>query len=400
MSTRAIADEAKINELLSRGVEDVFIFDDLKKKLLSGEVLNIKFGIDPTGPTIHLGRATVLRKLRAFQDLGHEITLIIGDFTAQIGDPSDKLSKRPMLTREKIEENLKDYKNILGKIIDLKKTKFVYNSEWLGKLGFQEISQLAEAFTVQQMLARRNFKDRLDKGEEISLRETLYPLMQGYDSVAIKSDVEIGGFDQLFNLKAGRIIQKHYGEPEQNVLTCQMLEGTDGRKMSTSWGNVINITDEPNDMYGKIMSMRDELIGKYFLLCTDLPVKEIEEIEQKMKDGSQNPKEAKMLLARTIVAFYHNDNAAAAAEEYFATAFQKKEIPDDIKETEVTKGEKLVDVLIEQKIVASKSEFRRLVEDKAVDENGVGLIEDVNFAVERDGIFKIGKRRFLKIKLK
>jgi tyrosyl-tRNA synthetase len=216
----------------------------------------------------------VLRKLRAFQDLGHIVVFIIGDFTAQIGDPSDKLEKRPMLTAEAIKHNLKTYKEQVGKIIDLSKAEFHYNSTWLSKLRFQEIAELAESFSVQQMTARRNFKDRFDKGEEVSLREFLYPLMQGYDSVAINADVELGGFDQLFNVKAGRVVQKHYGKPEQDVLTVQMLEGTDGRKMSSSWGNIIAIVDEPNDMYGKIMSVRDDLLTKYFLLCTDLSEEE------------------------------------------------------------------------------------------------------------------------------
>jgi tyrosyl-tRNA synthetase len=259
----------KIEEILSRGVEDCFVKEDLKKDLLSGRQLRIKFGIDPTGPKIHIGRAIPLRKLRQFQLLGHQIVLIIGDFTAQIGDPSDKLSKRPMLTRELIEENMRDYKAQIGKIIDIDKVEFVYNSDWLRPLGFQEICELAESFTVQQMVARRNFAERIENGEEVSLRELMYPLMQGYDSVAINADVEIGGFDQLFTLKAGRYIQKHYGKKEQNVLTIQMLEGTDGRKMSTSWGNIITVVDEPNDMYGKIMSLKDELIIKYFTLTTD-----------------------------------------------------------------------------------------------------------------------------------
>src|SRR3989338_3818860 len=225
-----ITDQSKIDELLARGVEEIFVKEHLREALLSGRQLRIKLGIDPTGPAIHLGRAIPLRKLRAFQDLGHKAVLIIGDFTAKIGDPSDKLAKRPMLSEKQIKENLKTYKKQLGKIVDLKNAEFKFNSKWLGKLGFREISQLAESFSVQQMLARRNFKERFQAGDEIGLRELTYPLMQGYDSVAVKADVELGGFDQLFNLKAGRIIQKHYGQKEQDILTLQMLEGTDGRK--------------------------------------------------------------------------------------------------------------------------------------------------------------------------
>jgi tyrosyl-tRNA synthetase len=223
---KVITDEKRIDDILNIGTKDIFVKEHLKNRLMSGKVLRVKFGIDPTGPKIHLGRAIPLRKLRQFQDLGHKVVLIVGDFTATIGDPSDKLEKRPMLTEADIKKNMKDYKNQLGKIIDLRKAEFVYNSKWLKKLGFREISKLAESFTVQQMSGRRNFKDRLDKEEEVSLREFLYPLMQGYDSVAVKSDIEIGGFDQLFNLKAGRIIQKHYDMPEQDVLTIEMLESS------------------------------------------------------------------------------------------------------------------------------------------------------------------------------
>lgn len=390
-------DEKKINDILTRGVEDIFVLAELKKKLLSGRQLIVKFGIDPTGPKIHIGRASVLRKLKAFQDLGHQIILIIGDFTAQIGDPSDKLSKRPMLTPEVIEHNLKDYKQALGKVIDLEKTKFVYNSEWLGKLGFQEMSQLAECFTVQQMLTRRNFSDRYEKGEEISVREFLYPLLQGYDSVMVKSDVEIGGFDQLFNIKAGRIIQKKYGLPEQDVLTCQMLEGTDGRKMSTSWGNVINITDEPNDMYGKVMSVRDDLLIKYFTLCTDQPVEEIKEIEASLLKQTLNPKEVKMQLAKEIVKIYHGEETATAAEEAFIKTFQKKEMPDDLPELKANAGDKLMEILLVGKLIKSKMEFRRLVEETAIDEIGKGVVSDPNYILGETATFKIGKKRFVRV---
>lgn len=389
--------EAKIEDILTRGVEDIFVREELEKKLKSGKTLNVKFGIDPTGPKIHLGRAVPLRKLRAFQDLGHQVVLIVGDFTAQIGDPSDKLEKRPMLDEAKIKENLKGYLDILGQIIDIKKTKVVYNSEWLGKLNFGEISKLAESFSVQQMLARRNFKDRFEKGEEISVREFLYPLMQGYDSVMVGADIEIGGFDQLFNIKAGRVIQRYYGKPEQDVLTCQMLEGTDGRKMSTSWGNVINITDEPNEMYGKIMSLRDELIGKYFLLCTSVAEGDIAEMEEGMKTGKLNPKEAKMKLAREIVTIYHDAEKAEEAEEYFTKAFQKKEIPDDVVEVEAGAGEKLVDVLLRAEMVKSKSDFRRLITEGAISVGGEEKVSDPDESVQ-EAVYKIGKKKFLKIK--
>lgn len=384
----------KIEEILSRGVEDCFVKEDLKKDLLSGRQLRIKFGIDPTGPKIHIGRAIPLRKLRQFQLLGHQIVLIIGDFTAQIGDPSDKLSKRPMLTRELIEENMRDYKAQIGKIIDIDKVEFVYNSDWLRPLGFQEICELAESFTVQQMVARRNFADRIENGEEVSLRELMYPLMQGYDSVAINADVEIGGFDQLFNLKAGRYIQKHYGKKEQNVLTIQMLEGTDGRKMSTSWGNIITVVDEPNDMYGKIMSLKDELIIKYFTLTTDLSLEEVAKIEKAIATG-ENPKIHKMRLARELVTMYHSEKAAAKAEGQFESVFAKGALPETILELPYT----TIDVPNELKklsLIESKSEWARLIKEKAISVHEGEVIGDVKWTPKEPCVLKIGKRRFVR----
>jgi tyrosyl-tRNA synthetase len=390
----------KIRNILTRGVEEILVKESLEKKLKSGKQLRVKLGIDPTGTTIHIGRAITLRKLKAFQDLGHQIVFIVGDFTAQIGDPSDKLEKRPMLTHATIQENLKEYKKIVGKIIDVSRAEFRYNSEWLAKLGFQEISELAESFSVQQMSNRRNFKERFDSGEEVSLREFLYPLMQGYDSVAVKADVEIGGFDQLFNLKAGRTIQKHYGQPEQDILTTEMLEGTDGRKMSTSWGNVINITDEANDMYGKIMSVRDDLIPKYFTLATEVSLREIETIKKQLADGA-NPRDLKMKLAREIVGLYHGANAATKAEGNFIDTFAKGGVPNDIETVEVARGALLADVLLEKNIVASKTEWRRLVDEGAVNEvDSEEKITDPFYKVEKNLTLKIGKRRFIKISSK
>ncbi|MEK7089066.1 MAG: tyrosine--tRNA ligase [Patescibacteria group bacterium] len=396
---KVITDEKKIDELLNRGVEEIFVKDNLKKKLLSGKVLRVKLGFDPTGSKIHIGRAIVLRKLRAFQDLGHKIVFIAGDFTAQIGDPSDKLEKRPMLTKEIIKKNLKTYKEQVSKIINLSRAEFYYNSKWLSKLGFQEISELAESFSIQQISARRNFRDRFEKGEEVSLREFLYPLMQGYDSVKIKADVEIGGFDQLFNLKAGRVIQKHYGLPEQDILTTVMLEGTDGRKMSTSWNNVITIVDEPNDMFGKVMALKDDLIIKYFKFCTDLFLSEILEIENKLKQEAVNPRDIKMKLAYEIVRIYHGESKAKKAEKNFVNTFQKREIPEEMTELKAGKGKTLMDVLVEAKILSSRGDFRRLVEEGAITHlDDDKKITDVNFIPQSGMRFKIGKRRFVRIK--
>lgn len=398
-STKISTDKEKIQEILGRGVEDVFVKEDLEKKLTAGRPLRVKLGFDPTGSLIHIGRAIVLRKLKAFQDLGHTIVFIVGDFTAQIGDPSDKLSKRPMLSTAEIKKNLANYKKQVGKIIDLSRAEFHYNSKWLSKLTFAQVAELAESFSVQQMLARRNFKERFDKNEEISLREFLYPLMQGYDSYIVRADVEIGGFDQLFNLKAGRTIQKHFSMPEQDVLTTQMLEGTDGRKMSTSWGNVINIADEPGDMFGKVMSIRDNLIQKYFLLCTNWPEAEINALTQAFEMGS-NPRDAKMKLAFEIVKIYHGEKAAQKAQQNFIDTFQKGTVPEEIPVLSLAPNTSLADALLANGIVKSKSDFRRLVEEGAVENTDDNTkITDPNFSVWKDMTLKIGKRRFARIKI-
>lgn len=392
---KIIIDEKKIDELLSRGVEDIIVKDELKAALLSGRQLRIKFGIDPTGAKIHIGRAVPLRKLREFQKLGHQIVLIIGDFTAQVGDASDKTEKRPMITRSQIDENLRDYKSQIAKILDISKTEFVYNNDWLSKLTFGELTTLAECFSVQQMLARRNFKDRYENGTEISLREFLYPIMQGYDSVAVKADVEVGGFDQLFNLKAGRIIQEYYGIPKQNIVTFQMVEGTDGRKMSTSWGNIITIVDEPFDMFGKIMSVHDDLLIKYFILCTDVLLEEIQKMEIELKDGV-NPKDIKMRLATEFVTMYHTEKDASLAKNSWIETFSKGGIPENIQEVYVDEDKECVDILLEEGLVASKTEWRRLVDDKAVSDAEGNLITDVKEKV-KNMTLKIGKKRFIKI---
>ncbi len=387
-----------VRKVLNRGVEDVFIRENLEKKLLSGKPLRVKLGFDPTSPRIHIGRAIILRKLREFQNLGHTAVFIVGDFTARIGDPSDKLEKRPMLTEKDIKKNLETYKTQVGKIIDLRKAEFHFNSTWLSKLTFTAVAELAESFSLQQMSSRRNFKDRIDRGEEISLREFLYPLMQGYDSVAVKADVEIGGFDQLFNLKAGRTIQRRYGQPEQDVLTSAMLEGTDGRKMSSSWGNVINILDEPTELFGKVMSVRDELITKYFLLCTDVSETEIRGIGEKMESGALNPRDAKAHLAEEIVKIYHGEKAAGLARQSFTNVFSNAGFPTDAQQVFVAHGAELSDAVIASGAVASKSEYTRLVAEGAVFDFKTGQkVADRKACVSGTMELRIGKHRFLKI---
>lgn len=391
--------ENAISRLVTRGVTEAIDRDHLVSELRSGRALRVKLGIDPTGPNIHLGRAIPLRKLRAFQDMGHKAVLIVGDFTAQIGDPSDKLDKRPMLTRERIKEYLAGYKKQLGKIIDLSRAEFYFNSKWLGKLGFGEIAALAECFSIGQMLERRNFKERFERQEEISLREFMYPLMQGYDSVAVKADVELGGFDQLFNLMAGRVIQKNYGQKEQDIMTFEMLEGTDGRKMSSSWGNVITVTDLPKDMFGKIMSLKDEFISKYFLLCTDVSENDIEKMEKDMKNGGLNPRDAKMRLGKEIVAIYHSWADAERAAEEFDSVFKNKELPSDIEEISLAADSmNAVDILVFSGLSSSKSEARRLVEQGGLKINGERITDpDAVIAIADGVVIQAGKRRFAKI---
>lgn len=389
----------KIKTLVERSVVDVVEKEGFKKKLFKDKKLRIKLGIDPTGAKIHLGRAIALRKLKAFQDLGHQIVLIIGDFTALIGDASDKESRRPKLTKKQIAENMKNYKNQIGKVLDIEKVEFRYNSEWLGKLNFEEILQLASLFTIQQLINRRNFKERFDSENSIGFEEFLYPLMQGYDSVAVSADLELGGTDQLFNLMAGRKVQEFYGQPAQDIMTLEMLDGLDGRKMSTTYGNVINIIDEPDDMFGKVMSVKDELIIKYFLLVTDVDIKEIEKYEKELKDDAINPFELKKILGFELVKLYHGVDAAEGARENFVKTFQKKEKPDRLDIFDVDNGEELKNFLVKKKIVSSNQEFRRLVNAGGIDFDG-GVVKDIRYKIEKSGVFRIGKKKFIEIKIK
>lgn len=389
--------EEKIEEILTRGVAEVIHLDDLRAKLVSGRKLRIKFGIDPTSPNIHLGRAIAIWKLRELQDLGHTIVFIIGDFTGIIGDTSDKESERPMLSREIVEKNLATYFEQAGKILDMSKVEKYRNTEWLEPLTYREITEHADTFSVSDFISRDNIKRRLDAGKRVSLREVLYPLMQGYDSVAINSDIEIGGTDQKFNILAGRTLQSHFGQEPQNILLLDLIEGLDGRKMSSSWGNTINLADTANDMFGKVMSLRDELIVKYFIHATRTPLSTADEAEASLGRG-ENPRDVKLRLAEEIVSMYHGKDGAVHAREAFLSTFQKKEIPEDIEEI---KGEgKLGELLKLKGIVSSMTDWRRLVEEGAVKRLAEGgeeekITDDTLLAVP--GVYKIGKRRFVKI---
>ena len=369
--------------------------------LKSGKQIRVKFGIDPTAPDLHLGHSVPLRKLRQFQDLGHKAVLIIGDATAMIGDPSGRSETRKMISRSEIKQNMKNYLKHAGKILDIKKTEIRYNSKWLNK-NMLTILELSKAGTIQQVLHRSDFKKRIENDQDITLLEVLYPLLQGYDSVATKADLELGGTDQKFNLLMGRRVQRFYQMKEQDILTLPILEGTDGiKKMSKSFSNYISLDEKPNEMFGKLMSIPDNLITKFMKLATDMSISEIEQIENSMKKENLNPKDAKIELAINVVRIYHGEKKAKEAQKNWENVFSKKEIPDEIQEIFAENGETLVDVLLKNEILSSKGEWRRLVEGKGVhDLENKKTIEDLGLKIEKDLTLKIGKKKFLKIKIK
>lgn len=387
----------KKEQLLTRGIEDVIVRDDLAKRLDGRKPLRIKFGIDPTGDRIHLGHAVVYWKLREFQELGHHVIILIGDYTAMIGDTSDKQSERQQLTREDVRHNMKNYLKQIGQIVDLSKAEIRYNSEWLKQLEFADILLLASEFKVAQMLERDNFRNRYENGKPIGLQEFLYPVMQGYDSVALHADVELGGNDQLFNMMAGRTLQKRAGQPAQAVMVTELLIGPDGKKMSKTQPNCIFITDEPKDMYGKVMALNDELIPHYFKLATDVDLEVVAAVEQDMAAGA-NPRDTKASLARTIVGRYHDAKAAEAAEEAWNKQFRAGETPTDIPDYRADDKE-LADAvgLMANAFGLTKSEVRRLISQGGVRVDGA-VVESAEDVVLRAGmIVQVGKRRFVRI---
>lgn len=384
-----------LNDLLTRNVEDLIVRSELEKKLKSKKKLRIKLGIDPTGSRLHIGRAVTLWKLRQFQDLGHHITFVAGTFTAQIGDTSDKESERQMLTKEEVAENFKSYHKQLSKILDMDKVEMYQNGDWFEKMKLDEFFKLTSLFTIQQMIERENFAKRISANKPVGLHETLYALLQGYDSVMMETDLEVGGTDQLFNMLAGRTVQKAYGMDPQSVMTFHIMEGTDGRKMSTSWGNCIYIDDEPLEMYGKIMTLNDELIPSYFKMATDVPMDIIEQIEKDMALGA-NPRDTKASLAREIVARYNGKKAAIDAEKAWEKQFREGEKPTDI-ETFKTKKQPIID-LISEAFEVSKSEARRLVQQGGVRINDK-QVKEVETVIDKDCLLQLGKRRYKNIKI-
>lgn len=390
-------------DLIRRGAVDLISEEELAKKIEKARTnkkpLVVKFGADPSTPDLHIGHGVVLRKLRHFQDLGHEATLIIGDFTAMIGDPSGRQKTRPMLSAEEVKRNAETYVEQVGKILDLSKLKIQYNSTWLSPMSFTDVIKLAGSYTVSQMLEREDFHKRFNSEQPISLHEFLYPLAQGMDSVAIHSDIELGGTDQKFNLLVGRELQRHFSQEPQSVLTMPLLEGTDGeRKMSKSYGNSINFSDSPDEMFGKTMSIPDNMIYRYFELATNVP--DLPAIKAALGDSSVNPRDLKVRLGQELVRNFYGDTAADQAYEKFRTMFVKKEVPDDIEEVSVTGSSiVLVDFIAEQKLVASKGEARRLIEGGGVTIDGNKVLDTkVSFTPTAAGVvLKVGKRKFLKV---
>jgi len=396
--------EETIEEILTRSIDTIYpTKKDFYDFMKSGRQLRVYMGIDPTATYVHLGHATNYIILKRLQELGHKIVVLIGDFTAMIGDPSDKSAARKRLTKEEVVENLKSFKEQIGKILDFgnkeNPVEIRFNSEWLAKLTFSDAVDLASNFTVQQMLERDNFSKRMKENKPLYVHEFFYPLMQGYDSVALDADVEIGGTDQTFNMLAGRTLLKAYKNKEKIVVTTTLLENpvTGEKLMSKSLGTGIALNEEPNNMYGKTMALPDEAIIQCFIDCTYLPMGEIKQMEEGLKGNNINPRDLKMRLAREIVGMYHSVEAAKSAEENFVQAFQKKEVPEDLPEIKAEKGEKLVDVLLRAEAVSSKADFRRLIEQKAIDEMGVGVVEGFDTTIEKTAVFKIGKKRFLKV---
>lgn len=405
-ATNKVELERRVDELLERGVVEVINREHLRQRLLSGETLRVKFGIDPTGPNIHIGRGSSIKKLKEFQDLGHQIVLIIGNSTAQIGDASDKDSARKMLTAEEVSANEARYLDQIGRIIDLDKTEIHHNSEWTDQLTPRDWIQLASLFTLQQIVERDNFAQRIKKGMPVGFHEGMYCLLQGFDSVNIKSDVEIGGTDQLFNLLAGRKIQEHFSQEPQDVVTLQLLAGTDGRKMSTSWGNVILVTEPPEEKFGKVMRIADHLIPVYLECATLVPLNRVKEVKTMLENGEGNPMEYKKELAYEIVKFYDGEEAAQQAQNHFEKVVQRQESPEEIATINVSSDisvSELFDILKRTNLVKSKADAKRLMEQGGIKIEDVELrVDDLQSNIEipntSEGIVvKVGKRRFLRL---
>lgn len=383
-----------IQELLTRGVEDVVPRDLAEKKLKSNQPITIYLGIDPTGAKLHLGHSVPLRKLKAFVDAGHKVIFLIGNYTAMIGDPTGRDTMRSALTPEQVQSNFERYKEQAGKILDFSKVEIRYNHDWLSKLSFKDVLELAGQFTVQQMISRDMFQKRLEKGDPLSLTEFFYPLMQGYDSVAMNVDAEIGGNDQLFNMLAGRTLLQSLKQKEKFVLTTKLIEGTDGRKMSKTYDNCIWLEDSAEEMFGKTLRVKDELITIYMECVTELPMSDVQAAREALLAG-ENPKVHKVALAKAIVALYHGQAEAERVAAEFDRVHRDGGVPDTMPEVTGDSAMLIVDLITQEKLVSSKSEARRLIEQGGLKLNDVA-ITDLHAKVS-PGVLKVGKRKFLKV---
>jgi len=391
-------------ELISRGTEEVIPLKDLRKKLeksiKDNKPLTIKLGCDPSRPDLHIGHSVVLQKLRDFQDLGHQAVLVIGDFTAMIGDPSERNKTRPQLTLEEAKANAESYIEQSKVILDVKTLKVIFNSTWLNKMNFEDVIKMSSKYTVARMIERDDFTKRFESEIPISMHEFLYPLAQAMDSVEINADVELGGTDQKFNLLVGRDLQREYGQEPQSIITLPLLEGTDGiEKMSKSYDNYIAIDDSPEDMYGKIMSINDSMILKYYKLAVFADRDRIESVKLLLEDNSNNPRDIKRSLAKDLVARYYSEEKAKLAEAAFDQIFVKKDNPDNMPSYNLSSEINLVDILLSEKLIVSKGEGKRLINQNAVKVDGK-VCDDINQTISpsnEDIIVKVGKRRFIRI---
>jgi len=390
-------------DIIRRGTEEILLEEDLIERLKTGKPLRVKTGFDPTAPDLHLGHTVLLNKMRQFQDLGHEVIFLIGDFTGMIGDPSGKNETRPPLTREQVEENAATYKKQVFKVLDEKKTKIMFNSEWMNKLSPVDLIRLASNYTVARMLERDDFHKRYTSGQSIAIHEFLYPLLQGYDSVAMKADIELGGTDQKFNLLMGRELQKHFGQKPQTVITLPLLPGLDGiKKMSKSLGNYIGIDESPNEIFGKVMSLSDESMWLYFELISFRSLSEIKSLRDEVASG-KNPRDVKFLLAEEIVERFHNRDLAIQARENFIAQFQKGALPDDLSEITLSAGAegiKIANLIKNAGLTASTSEALRMIDQGAVRIDGERVNEkDLVLKSGAEFVIQVGKRRFAKVVL-
>lgn len=393
--------DAKIDALLNRGVTQVYPKQEMLEAALNkGEKLRVYLGIDPTGEYLHIGHAIGLRKLRAFQELGHEVILLLGSFTAMIGDPTDKTAARTALTREQVLKNAETYKDQAARILDFEgenPAQIKFNDEWLGKMSFGDVLELASHFTVQQMIERDMFQRRLEDEKPIYVHEFMYPMMQGYDSVAMDIDVEIGGSDQIFNMLAGRTLLKQIKGKEKMVVATSLLTNDEGKKMSKSEGGFIALTDSPEEMYGKIMAMDDSMILPYFELATDATLEEIESMRSELS-GDVNPRDIKARLARTVVELYAGAEHVEAAEAHFDSVFRKGEMPEEMEELNVSEGMTLVDALVDSGLCSSKSDARRQIEQNAVKIDGEVISEtDHQISLGDSAVLQKGKRHFVRL---